>query len=245
METIHQVVIITGAAGGIGLAIAKKFAGQNAAIVLADLNKDSLDKASEEVKKAGATDVWPYECDVSQEAKVSGAFDGAIERFGKVDVVINNAGRMIFKPLEEQTVEDWENIFKVDLYGAFFFIKHSFLKMKRGGSIVNIASIHAIETEPMVAPYAAAKAGLLSLTRSAALEGKPKGIRVNAILPGAIDTPMLWNNPNVKSGVEKINKEDVGEPDDIANAAVYLSSDKATFIQGAMLRVDGGRLDRL
>jgi NAD(P)-dependent dehydrogenase (short-subunit alcohol dehydrogenase family) len=245
METIHQVVIITGAAGGIGLAIAKKFAGLNAAIVLADLNKDSLDKASEEVKKAGAAEVWPYECDVSQEVKVSGAFDGAIERFGKVDVVINNAGRMIFKPLEEQTVEDWENIFKVDLYGAFFFIKHSFLKMKRGGSIVNIASIHAIETEPMVAPYAAAKAGLLSLTRSAALEGKPKGIRVNAILPGAIDTPMLWNNPNVKSGVEKINKEDVGEPDDIANAAVYLCSDKATFIQGAMLRVDGGRLDRL
>lgn len=152
---------------------------------------------------------------------------------------------MIFKMLEQQTLEDWEKIFKVDLYGAFFFVKNSFLHMKPGGSIVNVASIHAVETEPMVAPYAAAKAAMLSLTRSAAIEGKPKGIRVNAILPGAIDTPMLWDNPNVKSGVEKINKEDVGRPEDIANAIAYLASDEATFIQGAMLRVDGGRLDRL
>jgi NAD(P)-dependent dehydrogenase (short-subunit alcohol dehydrogenase family) len=117
--------------------------------------------------------------------------------------------------------------------------------MKPGGAIVNISSIHAIETEPMVAPYAAAKAAVLSLTRSAAIEGKPKGIRVNAVLPGAIDTPMLWDNPNVKSGVEKINKDDVGKPEDIANAIAYLSSDEACFIQGAMLRVDGGRLDHL
>ncbi len=117
--------------------------------------------------------------------------------------------------------------------------------MKPGGAIVNVSSIHAIETEPMVAPYAAAKAAVLSLTRSAAIEGKPKGIRVNAILPGAIDTPMLWDNPNVKSGIEKINKDDVGKPEDIANAIAYLSSDEACFIQGAMLRVDGGRLDHL
>ncbi len=116
----------------------------------------------------------------------------------------------VFKPLEEQTLEDWQKIFNVDLFGAFFFTKYAFRHMKPGPCIVNVSSIHAIETEPMVAPYAAAKAALLSLTRSAAIEGKPKGIRVNAVLPGAIDTPMLWDNPNVKSGVEKINKDDVG-----------------------------------
>lgn len=86
---------------------------------------------------------------------------------------------------------------------------------------------------------------MLSLTRSAAIEGKPKGIRVNALLPGAIDTPLLWDNPNVRSGVEKINKDDVGTAADIANAIAYLCSDEAAFIQGAELRVDGGRLDHL
>jgi len=96
-----------------------------------------------------------------------------------------------------------------------------------------------------VACYAAAKAALLSLTRTAALEGKPKGIRVNAILPGAIDTPMLWENPNVKSGAETIDPADVGRPEDIAAVIAYLLSDDAQFVQGAMVRVDGGRLNRL
>ncbi|MFL6228439.1 MAG: SDR family NAD(P)-dependent oxidoreductase, partial [Pyrinomonadaceae bacterium] len=121
----------------------------------------------------------------------------------------------------------------------------AFLKMKPGGAIVNVSSIHAEETEPLVAPYAAAKAALLSLTRSAALEGKPLGIRVNAILPGAVDTPMLWDNPNVKSGAEKIDRADVGKPEDVAAVIAYLASDDAAFVQGAAVRVDGGRLDRL
>jgi NAD(P)-dependent dehydrogenase (short-subunit alcohol dehydrogenase family) len=117
--------------------------------------------------------------------------------------------------------------------------------MKGGGAVVNVSSVHAVETEPLVAPYAAAKTALLSLTRSAALEGKPKGIRVNAVLPGAIDTPMLWDNPNVRSGTEIINKAEVGTPDDVAAAIAFLAGDDARFICGAGLRVDGGRLVRL
>src|SRR4051794_14764115 len=117
--------------------------------------------------------------------------------------------------------------------------------MKSGGAIVNVSSIHAEETEPLVAPYAAAKTALLSLTRSAALEGKPKGIRVNAVLPGAIDTPMLWDNPNVRSGAEVIDKTRVGSPDDVAAAIAFLAGDDAGFVDGAGLRVDGGRLVRL
>src|SRR5438128_7585281 len=101
--------------------------------------------------------------------------------------------------------------------------------MKPGGAIVNISSIHAVETEPMVASYAAAKAALLSLTRSAALEGKPKGIRVNAVLPGAIDTPMLWDNPNVRAGIEVVDKKDVGQPADVADVVAFLLSDGARF----------------
>src|SRR5437660_1606253 len=111
---------------------------------------------------------------------------------------------MIFKSLEEHTLDDWNHVLSVDLLGAFLFTKEAFRRMKPGGAIVNVSSIHAIETTPNVAAYAAAKAALVSLTHSAAIEGKPKGIRVNAVLPGAIDTPMLWENPNVKAGLEVI-----------------------------------------
>lgn len=245
MDFKNKAIIITGGGGGIGIATAKKFASLGGIIVLADLKEDALKNAADEVKKAGATEVWTSVCDVTDESHVAATVSGTVQRYGHVDVIVNNAGLMLFKPIEEQTIEDWQRIFNVDLFGAFFFIKHAFKQMKSGGAIVNVSSIHAIETEPMVATYAAAKAAVLSLTRSAAIEGKPKGIRVNAILPGAIDTPMLWDNPNVKSGVEKINKDDVGKPEDIANAIAYLSSDEACFIQGAMLRVDGGRLDHL
>src|SRR5262249_42088724 len=120
-----------------------------------------------------------------------------------------------------------------------------FLAMQAGGAIVNVSSIHAEETTPLVASYAAAKAALLSLTRSGALEGKPKGIRVNAILPGAVDTPMLWNNPNVASGAEAVDRAFVGRPEDVAAVSAYLASADAAFVQGAAVRVDGGRLDRL
>lgn len=245
MEFKDKAIIVTGGSGGIGLATAKRFAQEGAKIVLADIKQDQLNKAAEEVKAAGAGEVWPCVCDVTQESQVAAAVSGTVQKYGQVNVVVNNAGLMLFKPIEEQTLEDWQKILNVDLLGAFFFTKYAFKQMKPGGAIVNIASIHAVETEPMVAPYAAAKAAVLSLTRSAAIEGKPKGIRVNAILPGAIDTPMLWDNPNVRSGVEKINKADVGKPEDIADAVCYLSSDRAAFIQGAMLRVDGGRLDHL
>lgn len=240
-----KTAIITGGAGGIGLATAKQLALEGASIVLADLNEEKLTAAVTELKNGGAVNVLPAVCNVSVEADVEATVKKAIDGFGTVDIIVNNAGLMLFKPIEEQTEDDWTRILKVDLLGAFFFTKQAFLHMKPGGAIINVSSIHAIETEPLVAPYAAAKAALVSLTRSAALEGKPKGIRVNAILPGAIDTPMLWQNPNVKSGVEKIDTRDVGKPEDIAATITYLASPEAAFVQGAILVVDGGRLDRL
>jgi glucose 1-dehydrogenase len=207
-----------------------------------DLDEAGLGPAADAVRKAGAPDARTAVRDVSVESQVEAAVSGAVQRFGRLDVVVNNAGLMSFKALEEQTGDDWMRVLGVDLLGAFFFIKHVFRQMKRGGAIVNIASIHAVQTTPLVAPYAAAKAALLSLTRTAALEGKSKGIRTNAILPGAVDTPMLRENPNVKSGVEHIDPTELGRPDDIAAAVAYLASDDAVFVQGAGLIVDGGRL---
>jgi NAD(P)-dependent dehydrogenase (short-subunit alcohol dehydrogenase family) len=111
--------------------------------------------------------------------------------------------------------------------------------------VVNVSSIHAVATTPLVSAYAAAKAALVSFTRSSAIEGKPKGIRANVVLPGAIETPMLRENPNVKSGVETIDAADVGRPEDIADAIAWLASVEAAFVTGAEFRVDGGRLARL
>ena len=187
----------------------------------------------------------PLQLDVDDREADFSAVATAFEHFGRLDVIVNNAGRMIFKPIEAHDESDLLGVMRVDLFGAFWFIKQAFLRCKPGAAIVNVSSIHAVETTPLVAAYAAAKAALVSLTRSAAIEGRPKGIRVNAVLPGAIETPMLRDNPEVKSGVEKLKAGDVGRPEDVARAIAYLASDDAAFVTGAGLRVDGGRLATL
>lgn len=245
MRFTDKVAIITGAASGIGLATAKRLGSEGARVVIADLKEEEAQAAATVVRAAGAPGVLTTTCDVSKEEQVKTTVNATLQRFGQLDIVVNNAGLMIFKPLEEHEESDWLNVLRVDLLGAFFFTKQAFLAMKPGGAIVNVSSVHAVETTPQVSSYAAAKAALLSLTRSAALEGKAKGIRVNAVLPGAIDTPMLWENPNVKSGQEVINPADVGKPEDVAATIAYLASNDAAFVQGAMVRTDGGRLSRL
>lgn len=240
-----RVAIVTGGAGGIGLATARRFAAEGARVAIADLKADKANAAADELKRNGATDALGVACDVANESAVAAAVQTVLTRFNRLDVVVNNAGLMVFKPITEITGDDWTRILGVDVLGAFYFTKQAFLHMPNGGAIVNVSSVHAVETTPLVSPYAAAKAALLSLTRSAALEGAPKKIRVNAILPGAIDTPMLWENPNVKSGVETIDRSAVGKPEDVAAVIAFLASDDAAFVQGAAVRVDGGRLSRL
>ncbi len=239
-----KVAVVTGGASGIGLATARRLASEGAKVAVADLHGDAADRAAATLLTDGAPDALGLACDVSDEAAVEAAVAATLARFGRLDVVINNAGAMLFKPLAEFTGQDWFRILGVDLMGAVHFTRQAFLHMK-GGAVVNLSSVHAERTSPLVAPYAAAKAAILSLTRSAAIEGAAKGIRVNAVVPGAIDTPMLWDNPNVKSGVEKISKSDVGRAEDVAAAIAYLASDDATFITGTSLAVDGGRLGRL
>lgn len=245
MRFQNKIAIVTGAGSGIGLAVAERLGCEGAHVVLADRDQAGLDSAVAQCKASGAPGVLPILCDVGVAEQVAATVASALRHFGRLDVVVNNAGVMLFAKIEDQTEDDWLRVLRVDLLGAFFFIREAFRHMSSGGAIVNIASIHALATSPLVAPYAAAKAGLLSLTRSAAIEGKPRAIRVNAVLPGAIDTPMLWTNPNVVSGVEKIDPAEVGRPRDVAAAVAYLASDDAHFIQGTMLRVDGGRLDQL
>jgi NAD(P)-dependent dehydrogenase (short-subunit alcohol dehydrogenase family) len=239
-----QGVIVTGALGGIGLAIAERFAAQGAKLMLVDLKPDDSGVAAR-LSGLGAAEVGSRACDIGDEAAVSAVTQEVLERFGRLDVVVNVAGMMIYKPLAELSGADWRRLLDVNLLGAAYFVGEALRHMSEGGAIVNVASIHARQTSPLVAPYAAAKAALESLTRSAAIEGAARKIRANAVLPGAIDTPMLWASPNIASGAEVLAPGDVGAPDEIAAAVLFLASPDASFVTGASLVVDGGRLSRL
>lgn len=240
-----KVAIITGAARGIGAAIAGRLALEGARVAIADLRMDAAQERAS-VIVAGGAEALALACDVSDEAQVVRCVADTLARFGRLDVIVNNAGLMTFNGLADWTSDDWLKVLKVDLIGAAMFIREAFRHMGgEGGAIVNVASIHALQTSANAAPYAAAKAGLLSLTRTTSIEGKDRRIRANAVLPGAVDTPMLWDNPNVKSGAETIDRRDVGSPEDIAGAVAYLASDDARYVTGTTLVVDGGRLAKL
>jgi meso-butanediol dehydrogenase/(S,S)-butanediol dehydrogenase/diacetyl reductase len=244
MRFTDKIAIVSGASSGIGLATAKRLGSEGARVILVGRNAEKLRAAAGEVRQVGAPEALDVPCDVSKEADVETAVQRALA-LGGLDIIVNNAGLMIFKPLEEQTTDDWFRVLNVDLMGAFYFIRQAFHHMRRGGNIVNISSVHAVETTPLVSAYAAAKAALLSLTRSASMEGAARGIRVNAVLPGAVDTPMLWENPNVKSGLEKIDRGMMGTPEEVANVIAFLASSESSFVRGASITADGGRLGKL
>ncbi|PTD18980.1 SDR family NAD(P)-dependent oxidoreductase [Sphingomonas fennica] len=239
-----KAVIVTGALGGIGRAVAEAFAREGAHLMLADL-APAEGALFEDLRALGAGKVAGAACDVSDEDAVGHVVDRTLAELGGFDVVVNVAGAMIYKPIAELTGADWHRLLSVNLLGAAYFATRALRHMAAGGAIVNVASVHAQQTSSLVAPYAAAKAALCSLTRTTAIEGKDRGIRANALLPGAIDTPMLWSSPNIASGAEVIEPGDVGRPEDIASATAFLASDEARFISGASLLVDGGRLAKL
>lgn len=239
-----RVVLITGTLGGIGKATASAFARGGAALVLVDLSE--ADEAEcKRLTELGAEATSAFSCDISDEAAIACLIEKVLEEFGRIDVIVNIAGAMTYRPVAEMSADDWNRMLSINLVGPALLTGAGLRHMASGGSIVNIASIHARQTTAEVAGYAAAKAGICSVTRTAAIEGKPKGIRVNAVLPGAIDTPMLWNSPTIKSGAEKLDPSQVGRPDDIAGAVCFLASDAAAFITGEELMADGGRIASL
>jgi len=242
-----KVVIVTGAAGGIGAATALRFADDGAALVLVDLPAAAAKRETvmEACRANGAADVLGLDCDVSREDDVAAVVGAAMARFGHVDVVVNVAGYMAFKLIQDFSGDEWRRLMDVNFMGAVYFTQAALRVMQPGGAIVNVSSIHAFQTTARVAPYAAAKAALASLTRSTAIEGKALGIRANAVAPGAIDTPMFWTSPNIASGEEKVPDNMLGQPESIAAVVAFLASSDAAFMTGSTVTADGGRLSAL
>ena len=242
-----RVVIVTGAAGGIGAATARRFAAEGARLVLVDLPSpaEGMEALIQSCRAEGASDVLALDCDVSKEKDVAAVVGTAMARFGRIDVVVNVAGYMAFKPLMDFSGDEWRRLMDVNFMGAVYFTREALRVMKPGSAIVNISSIHAFQTTALVAPYAAAKAATISLTRSTAIEGQALGIRANAVAPGAIDTPMYWTSPNIASGEEKVPEGMLGRPESIAAVVAFLVSADAAFITGSVVTADGGRMSVL
>jgi NAD(P)-dependent dehydrogenase (short-subunit alcohol dehydrogenase family) len=240
-----KTALVTGAAGGIGAAVCARLASEGAAVAILDRDAVGAQGLAHRLAAQTGAATAAFPLDVADAAALREAYDSAEDTLGRVDFVVTVAGAMIYEKLEDVSPEAWRTLMSVNFFAAAYLTSLAFARMSPGAALVYVSSIHADQTSPLVGPYAAAKAALTSLARTAAIEGRFKRIRANCILPGAIDTPMLRASPNIKSGAEKLDPEDVGRPEDIAAATAFLLSDEAQFITGESLRVDGGRLAKL
>ncbi len=243
MRFTDKVCVVTGGGSGIGRAACERFAAEGGKVCVVDLNEAHGNETVQAITQAGGESIFA-KTNVADSPEVQAAIKVILEKWGKVDVVVNDAAMMTFSPLVDTPEEDWERVMGVNLRSVFLFCKYAVPHMPEGGAIVNISSVHAHETTKNVVPYATSKGGMEAFTRGFSEELADRKIRINCIAPGAVNTPMLWNNPNVKSGAEKVEGA-IGEPDDIAAAILFLAADEARFITGTTLVVDGGRLDIL
>lgn len=243
MRFSGRVCFVTGAGSGIGKAVAKQFAAEGGKVAVVDLNEQHGNQTVQEITTAKGEAVF-VKCNVGDPSQIQSAVKTALDKWERIDIVVNDAAMMTFKPVLELPDEDWDKVLNVNLRSVFLLCKYCVPHMPAGGAIVNISSVHAHETTRNVVPYASSKGGMEAFTRGFSEEVAPKKIRINCVAPGAVDTPMLWNNPNIKSGVEKVEGA-IGKPEDIAAAVCFLAAPEARFITGTTLVVDGGRLDIL
>jgi len=236
-----KVAIVTGAAQGIGESIAVELAEHGASIVIADILP--ADNVIKKIKSLGRKSMY-IRTDVSDEKEVIDLIKETLEKFKKIDILINNAGIYVPSPTTNTSEELWEKTIHIDLKGTFLCSREALKHMKSGASIINISSIASDVGYPQFAAYCAAKGGVKALTKSLAVEFANKGIRVNSIHPGAVETPTtkqgLKNKNLLKAILSKIPLGRIGKPKDIANAALFLASDAASYITGEELIVDGG-----
>jgi glucose 1-dehydrogenase len=244
MRLKDKVAIVTGSTSGIGRATAELFARQGARVLVTGRNRSEGEEVVAGLAGAPGEAAF-FAADLGAPNGPDAVVQAAIERWQRVDILINNAAMMTFDRIDCLSLEDWDRVLNVNLRAPFQLARAVLPHMRDGGAIVNISSVHAAETMAGVVPYAASKGGLEAFTRGLAVELRERDIRVNVARLGAVDTPMLWNNPNVKAGREVIDPKDVGAPEDVAEAVLFLAGVESAFITGAILNVDGGRLAAL
>ena len=241
----RKVAIVTGAASGIGAAIAERFAESGIAVAIFDINGDSARAMAQ--KLGTITNTIAIEGDASNEEHVRSAIDETVRELGTPDFLINNAGIEVNGSVTDLSSSQWDRQIAVNLRSVFLFSKYTIPKMVRGGAIVNISSVHALVSWPGCAAYDASKAAMIGLTRAMALDHGHQQIRVNAICPGYIETP-LWDQWLAQLSDPEATMREVlkahplgrtGKPKDVAEAALFLVSEGASFISGTYLVVDG------
>jgi NAD(P)-dependent dehydrogenase (short-subunit alcohol dehydrogenase family) len=241
-----KVAVITGAARGIGYHIARTYAQHGAAVVLADIDEATVTEAAQNLNAASA-----FRCDVRDEQNVAALFDHALNQHGRVDIAVANAGIATVSPLLAMSFDTWRTMMSINLDGVFLTAQsaaRAMIASQTQGSIVTMASVTALAGVPLVGHYAAAKAGVLSLTKTLALELRPSGIRVNAILPGFADTELVSGNRGAYNAGLGIDFDSVIAQaqggyvgvDDIANVALFLAGKRTLFCTGGGYVVDGG-----
>lgn len=245
MRLKNKVAIITGAGSGIGQGIALAFIKEGAKVAVADWQEKGGKETIEKIKKLKGEAIF-VKTDVSKTADIDQMTDTCLKKFGHVDILVNNAGIVRFGALHETSESEWDVVLNVNLKSVFLASKKVLPQMLRQGKgkIINIASIAGLVGFDKIGPYCASKGGIIALTKEMALEYAPQKINVNCICPGVIKTAMtkdMINDPATKKGFEaQTPYPRLGEPEDIAMAAVYLASDESDFVSGEALVVDGG-----
>ena len=246
----NKVVVITGARRGMGKADALLFAEKGAKVVVSDISQEDCQKVVDQIEKKGGQAI-AVKCDVSKKEEVDNLFRKTIEKFGRVDVLVNNAGICEFKPFIDLTEEEWDRTLNINLKGYFLCAQAAAKEMakQKSGVIVNIASVAMGQLGvgfPNIVHYCASKGGIAAMTEAMALELAPYNIRVNAIAPGMIETPMLdpiKQDPKSMEGIlARIPLSRMGKPEEIADLVVFLASDKSSYITGSIVVIDGGWL---
>jgi meso-butanediol dehydrogenase / (S,S)-butanediol dehydrogenase / diacetyl reductase len=239
----HPVAVVTGAARGIGLAVARRFLAESWSVALIDIDEPTLAAAAQSLDEPAR--VLALHADVADAAQVQAAVSRVESTFGRVDALVNNAGIAIFKPILETSTQEWERVMAVNLNGPFLCAQACAPLMLRGGggAIVNIASISGLRASTLRAAYGTSKAAVIHLTRQQAAELGTQGIRVNAVAPGPVDTAMAKqvHTPDIRAGYhDSIPLNRYGTEDEIAAAVWFLCSPQASYVNGQTLAVDGG-----